>query len=112
MDSTTKNYHNAMVERVRDALSKYPDVEEKVKMGGLSFMQNGKLCMRVQGEDLMIRCEPEMTNKLLTRKGARRYEMRGKPQMKGWLLISPEGTEDEKDFRFWIGITLDFNNKN
>ena len=102
-------YNHTLADKIRSALMAYPGVVEKQKMGGLSFMRNGKLCVRVQGDDLMIRCEPGMTDTLLARKGARRYEMKGKTNMKGWLLVGPEGTKNQQDFEFWIGIAVDFN---
>ena len=35
--------------------------------------------------------------------------MKGKTTMRGWLLISPEGIVNKKDFDYWLGIVLDFN---
>lgn len=104
-------YNQDLAAKVRNALVQYPDVEEKEKMGGLSFMRNGKVCVRIQDDDLLIRCEPDETEELLTKTGARRYTMRSKTNMKGWLLINPEGTEPQNDFNFWMGITINFNAK-
>ena len=104
-------YNHVVADKIRRALIAYPGVIEKQRMGGLSFMRNGKLCVRVQGDDLMIRCEPGMTDTLLTRRGARRYEMKGKTDMKGWLLIGPEGTENQQDFKFWMDTAVDFNTR-
>ena len=53
-------------------------------------MVNDKMCVGVDKDDLMLRCEPEMTDKLLLKKGVRLFDLSGKP-MKGWLLIAPEG---------------------
>ena len=69
------------------------------------------MCVRVDKDDLMLRCEPEMTQELLSMKGAKRFEMKGKPMMKGWLLINSEGTNNKKDFDYWMGIALDYNKK-
>ena len=102
-------YNGDLVKKVRKTMAQYPEVEEKEKMGGLSFMLNGKMCVRVQDNDLMVRCKPEKTEELLAKKGARRYTMKGKTNMKGWLLIGPEGTKSQGDFDFWMGITIDFN---
>ncbi len=75
-------------------------------------MVHGKLCVGVyRSGDMMVRCDPQMTDELLTKKGTRRGEMRGKLMTKGWLLISPEGIASEKDFDYWIRVALDFNQK-
>lgn len=101
-------YNEELAERVRKALVQYPAIEEKTRMGGLTFMLNGKLFVRVQDNDLLVRCRPEMTDGLLTKKGAERYTMKGRANMKGWLLVGPEGTQLQDDFDFWMGVTADF----
>ena len=38
--------------------------------GGIAFMVNDKMCVGVDKDNLMVRCEPEMTDELLTKKGS------------------------------------------
>lgn len=59
----------------------------------------------------MLRCDPKMTESFLSKSGARRFTMKGRSAMQGWLLISSEGTEIRKDFDFWVKTALDFNAK-
>ena len=100
-------YSEQLVVKIRKALSHLLNVEEQEKMGGVSFMVDGKMCIRAHtNNEMMLRCKPEMTEELLTIKGARRYEMKGKPMMKGWLVISPEGMSNNKDFNYWVDIAL------
>lgn len=73
-------------------------------------MVNDKMCVGVDKDDLMLRCEPEMTDVLLSKKGARPFDLTGKP-MKGWLLVSPKGTDSEKDFEYWMEIGIEANKK-
>lgn len=81
-------------------------------MGGVSFMVNGKMCVGAHsGNGMLLRCEPEMTEELLLKKGARRFEMKGKNNMKGWLIITPEGTGSKKDFDYWITLAIEYNTK-
>ena len=104
-------YDEKLADRIREALSKIKAVDEQAKMGGISFMVNDKVCVRVFNDEIMLRCEPEQTDELLTKKGARRFEMKGKPMMKGWLMIRPEGIKTKKDFDYWMNIALDYNQK-
>jgi hypothetical protein len=104
-------YNEKLYNRIREALAGIEHVKEQPKFGGISFMVNDKMCVRVDKEDIMLRCEPERTEELLSKKGARRFEMKGKPMMKGWLLIGPEGTATKKDFDYWMNIALDYNKK-
>ena len=104
-------YNEKLLNRVREKLSPVSDVEERQKMGGISFIVNGKMCVRVYKDDLMLRCEPEMTDQLLLKRGVSRFKMKGKPAMKGWLWIGPEATTGKKEFDYWMQIALDNNKK-
>jgi len=101
-------YDIDLKERVKARLAHINNLEEKEKMGGLSFMLKGKLLIRIQDDELLVRCKHEYTDELLQKPGVRRYQMKGKSQMKGWLLVDPTDTKTNESLDFWIGICLDF----
>jgi len=101
-------YDLKLASRVRERLCDVPQFEERKKMGGLSFMVSGTVRLRVQDDDLVVRCEPGRTEELLGRRGVRRLTMKGKTQMKGWLLVSPDALQKKKDLDFWIGVAIEF----
>jgi hypothetical protein len=105
-------YDEKLAKRIRDALAglaQGKEVEEQPKMGGISFLLDGKVCVRAHSDGtLLVRCEPKRTDELLAKKGGRRFEMQGRPTMKGWLLIGPEATRSKKDLDYWVGVSLDF----
>ena len=103
-------YNEKLAERIRKALAGTKNLVEKKMFGGLAFMVNDKMCIGVDKDDIMIRCEPEMTEKLLAKKGVRIFNLTGKP-MKGWLLVGPEGTNSKKDFDWWIQTAIEANKK-
>lgn len=103
-------YNEKLAERIRESFAGVRNTEEKKMFGGIAFMINDKMCVGVNNEDLILRCEPEMTEKLLSKKGVRLFDLTGRP-MKGWLLISPESTSNKKDFDFWINLALESNKK-
>ena len=74
-------------------------------------MINDKMCVGVDKDDMILRCVPEMTDELLKKSGARHFDLSGKPSMKGWLLIGPDGTNDKKGFEFWMGTGIEANKK-
>lgn len=75
-------------------------------------MVDGKLCAGAYNSgEMMVRCDPELVDELLTRRGARWADMKGKPMAKGWLLVSSEGMASQEDFDYWIGVALDFSRK-
>jgi TfoX/Sxy family transcriptional regulator of competence genes len=103
-------YNEKLAEKIRQSLAGVRNVKEKKMFGGVAFMVKDKMCVGVDKDDMMLRCEPEMTGELLLKKGARQFDLTGKP-MKGWLLIGPEGTNSKKDFDYWIKLSLESNGK-
>ena len=95
-----------LAQRVREALTRYSDIVERERMGGLTFMRGGKVCVRVEGNELVVRCRKEATDELLSKSGARRYEMKGKPAMKGLIVLAPEAIAADADFSYWLDTTL------
>jgi hypothetical protein len=88
-------------------LAERDDVVELDKMGGVTFMVGGKVCVRAHRGELMARCRPAMTEQLLSAPGVRRFEMKGRTNMKGWLLIAPAATDTDADLGAWIDIALE-----
>ncbi len=79
-------------------------------MGGLTFMVNGKMCVGVLKNDLMIRLDPLIYESALKKRGCREMNFTGRP-MKGFVFVNPEGTSNKKDLNYWIDLALDFNAK-
>lgn len=101
-------YNEKTEERIRQALAGSKKLVEKKMFGGIAFMINDKMCIGVDKDNLMIRCTPEMNDELLSKKGVRPFDLTGKP-MKGWLLVSPEGTKSKKEFDWWIQLAIESN---
>ena len=102
------NEHLAM--RVREFLSTKKKVEEKKMMGGLTFMLNDKMCVGIMKDDLMVRIAPEVYESALEKRGCHIMDFTGRP-LKGFVLVSPEGTKSKRDFEYWVNLALDFNKR-
>ncbi len=103
-------YNERLAQRVREALSAIPNVEEKKMFRGITFMVNDKMCVSVSGEELMCRIDPTLHENLIEKNGCREVIMRGKT-MKGYVYVSPEAIKLKTDFDFWIKLCIDFNSK-
>ncbi|HEY4196746.1 MAG TPA: TfoX/Sxy family protein [Mucilaginibacter sp.] len=101
-------YNEKLADRVREALAEVPDVEEKKMFRGITFMVNGKMCVSVSGDELMLRLDPDLTEQLTEENGTRPMVHGGK-HMKGFIYISEERFRNQKDFDHWIKLALDFN---
>ena len=100
--------NEALLHRVRAALSGIPKVTEKKMFRGVTFLVNGKMCVSVSGDELMCRIDPEVYDAAKERKGVRPMIMKGR-EYRGYLYVSEEGLKSKKDFDYWIGLCLDFN---
>jgi TfoX/Sxy family transcriptional regulator of competence genes len=111
--STTNNqqpmaYNEQLANQVRESLRSQPIVEEKAMMGGLVFMVDGKMCVGVTNDDLMVRLDPNDIEAALEKRGARQMDFTGTP-MKSFLFIGPEGTSSGSELRYWIDLALAYN---
>src|SRR5215471_20176311 len=67
-----------LANRIREALSHLPKVEEKKMFRGVTFMVNGKMCVSVSAENLMIRFNPILQSELAEKKGFEEMRMKGR----------------------------------
>ena len=77
-------------------------------MGGLCFMVNGKMCVGIVKEDLMVRLNPDIHDQAIEQNGCREMDFTGKP-MKGYVFVSPEAVESEKELSYWANLALEYN---
>ena len=105
-------YNSKLADRVREYIAKFPklEIEEKKMFGGLAFMVNGKMCVNVSGENLMCRFDPALLEEIAERNDFVPMRMRGK-EYKGYCYVQPEGFKNKNDFKFWMNLCLDFNEK-
>jgi len=103
-------YNEKLGDRVREALVDLPNVEEKMMFGGICFMVNGKMCMGVVTDELMCRIDPLRESEALERIGCRPMDFTGRP-MKGYVFVTEEGLKGKKAFKYWINLSLDFNDR-
>ncbi len=74
----------------------------------LNFMVNGKTCICVSGENLMLRFNPSHQEELREKNGYETMLMKGKAY-KGYCYINPVGFKKRKDFEYYLQLCLDYN---
>jgi TfoX/Sxy family transcriptional regulator of competence genes len=99
-------YNEALAQKVRDALAGTRGLTEKKMFGGVAFLVSGVMCIGVDKDDLIVRCEKDQTESLLSKRGVRVFDLSGKRPMQGWLLVGPEATRTAAGFRSWIDFAL------
>src|SRR5688572_8331280 len=84
--------------------------EEKRMMGGLCFLVNGKMCVGVEKERLMVRLDPDIYEPALQRKGCAPMDFTGRP-LRGFVFVNAEGFAADADLTSWLELALEFNPK-
>jgi len=71
-------------------------------------MVNGKMCVCVNDEEMLCRVGPDVYEEALERTGCRPMIHNGR-NMKGFVFVNQDAIKAKKDFDYWIGLALAFN---
>lgn len=99
-------YNLKLAERIRAELGEIPFVE-KTMFGGAGFLIHGNMAVGIHKENMIARVDPDKHEKLLKNKGARIFDITGKP-MKGWLMVEPDGVKTAKQLSAWVKEGVEF----
>jgi TfoX/Sxy family transcriptional regulator of competence genes len=100
-------YDQELADRVRELLAPRQAVSEREMFGGIGFMVGGNMACGVHGEQLIVRLGSEEGARALEEETVRPFDLTGRP-MKGWILVSPEGTTTDGDLAGWVDAGADF----
>ncbi len=100
-----------LIAAVRDALAEHlgadTDVDERTLFGSHAFMVDGKLCLAVKGEDLLVRLPPIEHAAIAETPGVRELDPRG--GMPGYFWVEPDGYATRLQWQRWIAGALAWN---
>ncbi len=100
-------FDDNLAARIRDALARKRGVEEKRMFGGVGFLLNGNMLVGVWKDSLIVRLGPDNYDDALLEPDVREFDITGKP-MKGWVLVGPEGVQNDEQLTGWIDLALKF----
>ena len=104
-------YDIKLADKVREYLAeKIPNLEivEKEMFSVLNFMVNGKTCICVSGENLMLRFDPKLQAELSEKFGYETMYMKGR-EYKGYCYINPDGFQAKEDFEYLVNLCIEYN---
>jgi TfoX N-terminal domain len=93
--------------RVRDALCRTNGVKEQKMFGGLCFLLDGNLLVGVWQDSLIARLGPDEGPAALGEPHVRAFDVTGRP-MRNWVMVDPEGVEDDDQVAAWVGRATAF----
>jgi hypothetical protein len=94
-------FDESLATRIRDALGRTKGVEEKKMFGGVGFLLDGNILVGVWKDSLVVRLGPDEGQAALREPHVREFDITGRA-MKGWVLVGPEGVQDEEPLTDWI----------
>ncbi len=100
-------FSEALAERIRQALARKKGVMEKKMFGGVGFLLNGNMLVGVWKEFLIARLGPDQGEEALLEPNVRKMDITGNP-MKGWIMVEPEGVENDEQLKDWIQRAVKF----
>ncbi|MGM9477704.1 TfoX/Sxy family protein [Pedobacter sp. GSP4] len=103
-----RTYNESLALRIAERLMHIEDVEEKLMFTGLVFMVNGKMCIGVSKNGIMVRLNPNDLESLSNKDGWEQMVMGGRP-MKGYISVSEDVLERNDELNFWVNLALAFN---
>jgi len=103
-------FDEVLAARVRTLLAKRSGITEKQMFGGIGFLLNGNMCCGVHKKELIVRLAAGRTDDALAEPHVRVIDLTGRA-MKGWVLVRPEGLNDDRALANWVRVGAEFASK-
>jgi TfoX/Sxy family transcriptional regulator of competence genes len=95
-------YDERLVVRVRELIGDADGVREKPMFGGLAFLVHGNMAVAVSSKGgIMLRVEPDETERLVEQTEATPMIMRGKP-VHGWVRVASGELTGKAALEGWV----------
>lgn len=94
-------YDQGLAQRVRELLEELPGYQEKKMFGGICFLIFGNMACGIIKDDLIVRVGPTAYAEALRRPKTRPFDLTGRV-MTGWVMVTPEGCEDDDELGDWV----------
>ena len=99
-------FDEALAARIRDALARKKNIEEKKMFGCICFFLNGNALAGVWKNRLIARLGPDEGELAMLEPHVRAFDITGRP-MRNWVAVEPEVVEDDQ-LKDWIERTVKF----
>lgn len=100
-------FDDSLAARIRDALDRSKGVEERKMFGCVCFLLNGNALAGAWKDRLIARLGPDEGEAALREPHVKQFDITGRP-MRNWVVVEPEGVEDDVQLKEWIERALKF----
>ena len=95
------SYDESLAARVRKLLSRRRGFTEEKMFGGVGFLRQGKMCVGVWKEFLIVRVGPDAYNAALAESFVKKFDITGRA-MTGWVMVLADGVAADDDLQAWL----------
>jgi hypothetical protein len=100
-------FDESLAARIHKALARKKGIEEKTLFGCFCLLLNGNVLVGVWKNSLIVRLSDEQGEDALLEPHVRPFDITGKA-MKGWVVVAPDGIEEDGQLRQWIQRAVRF----
>lgn len=100
-------YDLELGKRLSKACEKFPKLQTKKMFGGICYLLDGKICVGIHKDMLIVRVGPQHAEGLLKKPHVLPFDITGKA-MKGWAMIEPAGLKSDATLNKYIKMAKDF----
>src|SRR4029078_10161705 len=100
-------FDESLAARIRAALARRRNVEEKKMFGCICFFINGNALVGGWKDRLIVRLGPDEGEAALLEPHVRQFDIPGRP-MKNWVAVEPKGVESDDQLTGWINLAMKF----
>jgi TfoX/Sxy family transcriptional regulator of competence genes len=96
-------YDEGMEARIDEIMEGWERYEKKRMFGGICYLKSGNMAFGIWRDDLIVRCGSERYKECLRKKNVKEFDVTGR-SMSGWVMVAPEGVEEDSELEKWIRI--------
>lgn len=100
-------YDEELGKRIKSVLEETTAFEEVKLFGGVGYMIRRNMACGVHKDMLVVRLEKEHYDRDIQLPITQPFDITGR-EMRGWMLVSPQGVEKEADLRHWVQTGVEF----
>ncbi len=97
-------YDEKLADRIREVIGR--PFDERKMFGGLAFMVDGKMCVGIVGDDLMVRVGKDAYADAISRPHTRAMDFTGRVST-GMVYVEPAGIKDKRSLYAWVRRGVD-----
>jgi hypothetical protein len=100
-------YDTGLEARIDEIVDEREGYEKKRMFGGICYLRSGNMSFGIWKDLLIVRCGQARHAECLNQKHTKPFDITGKP-MSGWIMVAPEGFEEDEELERWIDIGAGF----